>query len=110
MMAGAPGASGSLFILTSSGKIGWKPIPALAVRGANIQNASPTTTHWHNLNIVVSFELNARSTDGSRKKIPSGREPRPRGGRRSDLRGDGHSAPSESWAPSSQNPATKVNA
>jgi hypothetical protein len=31
-------------------------------------------------------------------------------GRRSDLRGDNNSASSEFWAPSSQNPATKVNA
>jgi hypothetical protein len=107
MMAGAPGARASLVILISSGKTGWNPIPALAVRGANIQNASPIATHLHNLNIVVSFEVNARSTDESRKKIPCRREPRTPGGRRSDLRGDSNSASSESWAPSSQNPATK---
>jgi hypothetical protein len=53
MIAGAPGASGSLVILSSSGETGWNPIPAFASCTANMQTASPTTTHLPDPNIVI---------------------------------------------------------
>ena len=39
-MAGAPGAFGSLFRLSSSGETGWNPIPARAAGATNRQRAS----------------------------------------------------------------------
>src|SRR5258708_25541041 len=43
-MAGAPGACGSLVILSSSGTTGWKPTPAIASGAAHIERAIASAT------------------------------------------------------------------
>src|ERR1700694_5194139 len=43
MMAGAPGASGSLVIFDSSGDTGWKPPPAFSVAGWYVATPSSIT-------------------------------------------------------------------
>src|ERR1700730_9716998 len=43
MMAGAPGASGSLVIFASSGDTGWKPPPAFTVTGWYVATPSSIT-------------------------------------------------------------------
>src|SRR5437016_5030909 len=44
MIAGAPGACGSLAIFSSSGEIGWKPSPALTVPGRYAAKARRVTS------------------------------------------------------------------
>src|SRR5713226_2688283 len=104
MIAGAPGASGSLVILSSSGETGWNPTPALAGRVANIPTASPATAHLPNRNIVISPKVNACSTDVSKSKTRCRREPRTPGGQGALSAATPNSASSEFRAPSSQNP------
>src|SRR6266403_897834 len=52
MIAGAPGACGSLVSLSSSDEAGWNPTPAFASCATNIHIASPNTTHLPKRNIV----------------------------------------------------------
>jgi hypothetical protein len=64
MIAGAPGAKGSLVSLSSSGEIGWNPVPAFASGAANIHIASPNTTNLLKRNIAISPEVNTRFNRG----------------------------------------------
>src|SRR6202140_4871348 len=57
MIAGAPGACGSLVSFSSSGETGWNPTPAFASGAANTHTASPNTTHLPKRNIVISPQL-----------------------------------------------------
>jgi hypothetical protein len=64
MIAGAPGAIGSLVIFSSSGEAGWNPTPACAFCAPKIQIATVTiTAHLPNRNIVISPKVNAGSTN-----------------------------------------------
>src|SRR5258708_10198925 len=110
MIAGAPGASGSLVILSSSGETGWKPIPALAGRVANIPTASPATAHLPNRNIVISPKVNACSTDVSKSKTRCRRKPRNPGGQGRASRAPTHSAPSSVRAPAHHDPDLMLTA
>src|SRR5207302_9235229 len=104
MIAGAPGACGSLVSLSSSGETGRNPTPAFASCAANIHTASPNTSHLPKRNIVLSPEVIAGSTKVSTNKICCRREPRTPGGQAALVAATASSASSEFPGPSSQNP------
>src|ERR1039457_4720226 len=103
MMAGAPGASGSLVILSSSGEAGWNPTPAVAKEDPNPQNASATNTHFTKRNalIVISPWVSAPSKkDLDQPELLRAGTTTPEGPDGA-LRSDTNSASSEFRAPSS---------
>src|SRR5882762_5517065 len=115
MIAGAPGACGSLVSLSSSGETGRNPTPAFASRAANIHTTSPNTTHLLKRTIVISPEVIspeviAGSTEVSTNKICCRREPRTQGGQAALVAATASSASSELPGPLEPESGPTVNA